>query len=152
MTLWKNFQGRVTSDILKISCQSQTEAKPNVASSHAFHALSVRRLRIIASDWFTLFPASDVIVQINNLCFGDVIGYVYTAPDEVLTRWKIWPDFVHTRPFTVQYFRVVYPSTEIFVRLRWFRVNETPKRTIFQKVENSFGAVIEDLRLSDKPV
>ena len=88
MTLWRNFQRRVTSDILKISCQSQTKAEPNVASSHAFPARSVRRLRIIASDWFTLFPASDVTGQINNLCFGDVIGYVYTAPDEYLTAWK----------------------------------------------------------------
>ena len=52
-------------------------------------ALSVRRLRIIDSDWFTLLPASDVIGQINNLCFGDVIGDVYTAPDEFLTGSKI---------------------------------------------------------------
>ena len=88
MTLWRNFQRRVTSDILKISCQSQTKAKPNVASSHAFPALSVRRLRIIDSDWFTLLPASDVIGQINNLCFGDVIGDVYTAPDEFLPDQK----------------------------------------------------------------
>ena len=49
------------------------------------------------------------------------------------------------RPFTVQYFRFVYPSTDIFLRLRWFRVNETPKRTIFQQVEDSFGAENEDL-------
>ena len=145
MTLWRNFQRRVTSDILKISCQSQTKAKPNVASSHAFPARYVRRLRIIASDWFTLFPASDVTGQINNLCFGDVIGDVYTAPDEFLTGSKIWPDFVRMRPFTVQYFRFVYASTEIFLRLRWFRVNETPKRTIFQQVEDSFGAENEDL-------
>ena len=151
MTLWRNFQRRVTSDILKISCQSQTKAKPNVASSHAFPARSVRRLRIIASDWFTLFPASDVTGQINNLCFGDVIGYVYTAPDEYLTGWKIWQEVVHIRPFTVHYFRFVYASTEIFVRLRWFRVNETPKRTIFQQVENSFGDVNEDLDSQIRP-
>ena len=61
------------------------KSKPKVASSHAFRALSVHRLRTIVSDWFILFPASDVIGQINNLCFGDVIGYVYTAPDEFLT-------------------------------------------------------------------
>ena len=74
MTLWRNFQWRVTSDILKISGQSQTKPKPNVVSSHAFPALSVRRLRTIASDSFTFFPASDVIGQINDLSFGDVIG------------------------------------------------------------------------------
>lgn len=55
------------------------------------------------------------------------------------------------RPFTVKYFRFVYASTEIFVRLMWFRVNETPKRTIFQQVEDSFGAVNEDLDSQIRP-